>query len=369
MTSLGVVFAGGGTGGHLYPSLAIYEQLQAISDSAVEAVFVCSDREIDSKILKGAGVPFQPVHARPPSIRPLGLIRFMKNWGPTVRAARNVLKDLKSRCDDVQVVTMGGFVAPPVVQAARAQKCPVTLVNIDAVPGRANRWIAQRAGRRMSTAPMQDPHWDDIPPIVRSEAIAGDPAACRDGLGLDPQLNTLLVTGASLGAHSINTLMVRLVETQSDMFKSPYAWQVIHQTGPKDTEQVRAAYAAAGIRAVVEPFLEPMGPAWGAADLAISRAGAGSVAEAWANRTPCLFLPYPYHKDQHQRLNAQPLVEAGGALVQTDLIEAEANARELGPVLQELITDPTRRDAMLGALRLLGPADGAERVARALMSR
>lgn len=368
MTTLGVVFAGGGTGGHLYPSLAILEQLQAIGESSVEAVFVCSDREVDRTILQAADVSFQAVHARPPSLRPLGLIRFMKNWGPTVRSCRAILKDLESRCDDVHLVTMGGFVAPPVVQAARAEKCPVTLVNIDAVPGRANRWIARRAARRLSTSPMHNPRWDDIPPIVRAAAIADSPApACRRLLGLDPQTNTLFVTGASLGAHSINMLMARLVETQSDMFKSPQPWQVIHQTGPKDTEYVRRAYADVGIKAVVEPFFEPMGPAWGAADLAISRAGAGSVAEAWANCTPCLFLPYPYHKDQHQRLNAQPLVEAGGAMVHSDLIDADANVREIGPKLQELMAEGSLRAKMAESLHLLGPADGARCVARALV--
>lgn len=107
--------------------------------------------------------------------------------------------------------------------------------------------------------------------------------------------------------------------------------------------------------------------AWGGADVAVSRAGAGSVGEAWANRVPSILMPYPYHKDQHQRANAEPLERAGGAIVVEDLIEAGPNMGVAGARLAELLTDGAKRDAMRQGLRSLGPADGAERVARALV--
>src|SRR5690606_31984658 len=105
-----------------------------------------------------------------------------------------------------------------------------------------------------------------------------------------------------------------------------------------------------------------------AADLAVSRAGAGSVAEAWANGVPAVFLPYPYHRDEHQRLNAEPLRAAGAALAIQDRIAEAANTAEAGRAMVGLLGDESRRASMRAALRRLGPADGAERIARMLLS-
>ncbi len=110
-----------------------------------------------------------------------------------------------------------------------------------------------------------------------------------------------------------------------------------------------------------------MGLAWRAADLALSRCGAGAVAEAWANRVPALFLPYPYHRDEHQRWNAQPLVDIGGALLERDRIDPALNAKAAGATLAALLRDPPRLRAMAAALERLGPADGADRAARRIL--
>ena len=201
---------------------------------------------------------------------------------------------------------------------------------------------------------------------MRSAARARqDAAACRIALGLDPAKPTLLVTGASQGARSINDLMLGLVRDHAAALKG---WQIVHQTGADEAERVRRAYEAAGIRAEVRPFFEGMGAAWGAADLAVSRAGAGSVAEAWANLVPTVFLPYPYHKDEHQRHNARPLAEAGAAIIVKDRIEAGENLREAGAAIRDLLERGDRRDAMRAACRGLGPVDGAERIAAMLIS-
>jgi UDP-N-acetylglucosamine--N-acetylmuramyl-(pentapeptide) pyrophosphoryl-undecaprenol N-acetylglucosamine transferase len=111
-----------------------------------------------------------------------------------------------------------------------------------------------------------------------------------------------------------------------------------------------------------------MGVAWGAADAALSRAGAGSVAEAWCNRVPTLFMPYPYHKDQHQRLNVARLVEAGAGIVCEDQVDRDSNINRNGAALLALVTDVEKRAAMREALIKLGPADGASRVAETLLA-
>jgi UDP-N-acetylglucosamine--N-acetylmuramyl-(pentapeptide) pyrophosphoryl-undecaprenol N-acetylglucosamine transferase len=134
-----------------------------------------------------------------------------------------------------------------------------------------------------------------------------------------------------------------------------------------DLEALRARYAKVGVHAKVLPFLHRMGLAWGAADVALTRAGANSVAEAELNRVPCLFVPYPYHKDLHQRENARPLVEAGAAAIALDAIEPEANMQVMGRLLESLLTDGPARDRMSAALAARPRVDAADLIARRLL--
>lgn len=360
-----VVFAGGGTGGHLFPALAIHEQLATMGD--VRAVYLCSRRPLDAEILKTEGVEFEAIPAEPFGLHPKRMLRFMWTWGDAVRAARTAIRRLKRTSARVEVVAMGGFAAAPVAHAARLERCRVTLVNLDAVPGRANRLMSKRASTILTATAARGYDWTVVPPIVRKAALApGDMASCRRELGLEPSRPTLLVTGASQGAGSINKLMLAMVTQHAPAFTG---WQVIHQTGKSDTQELRQAYAGAGVPALVEPFFHVMGTLWGAADCAVSRCGAGSVAEAWANKVPSIFLPYPYHKDEHQRRNAEPLEHAGGCEIVTDRIVSQTNLTDAGARVLVLMADAPRREAMRAALAQLGPADGAARVARAIVSR
>lgn len=364
-SGLAVIFAGGGTGGHLFPALAIHEQLRTMGD--VRAIYLCSRRPLDAKILSGEGVQFEPIPAEPVGLHPRRLAKFLWTWGSAVRASRAAIQRLKHEHARVEVVAMGGFVAAPAAQAARVEKCRVTLVNLDAVPGKANRWMSRRATTILSATHAAGFDWPVVPPIVRGAALApGDAATCRRELGLDPARPTLLVCGGSQGAGSINKLLLALLARDAAGF---HGWQVIHQTGKSDIDELRAAYASANVPGIVEPFFQRMGVLWGAADFAVSRCGAGSVAEAWANRVPSVFLPYPYHKDEHQRRNAEPLERAGGCVIVTDRIEPQANMGEAGARVLEMLRESTRRETMRAALTNLGPADGAARVARAIVSR
>jgi UDP-N-acetylglucosamine--N-acetylmuramyl-(pentapeptide) pyrophosphoryl-undecaprenol N-acetylglucosamine transferase len=177
----------------------------------------------------------------------------------------------------------------------------------------------------------------------------------------------LLITGASQGATSINALMLEHAYSNPDHFND---WQILHLAGHGADEPQHAPYEKSGIRATVLPFLHDMGLAWGAADLAISRAGANSVAEVAINAVPTLFLPYPYHKDMHQRHNAQPLVDMGkpdgpsGAVMETDLIDPAANARHLTPILHSLMRDEPRRRRMREMLRAHVMPDAALAIAK-----
>ena len=362
-----IAFAGGGSGGHLSPGLAIAERLLAI-DGGVPALFLCSDRAVDAMMLGEAGASFEAMPARPPSLHPVKLLRFARAWFASTAAAGRAMQAHGVR----HVVSLGGFVSAPVVRKARALGIPVTLINLDATPGRANRSVARWATQVWSAVPAKGlPRWDGRVtgfPVRRSAIAPGDAAACRAQLGLHGTLHTLLVTGASQGATSLNRFVPHFAERRASLLNG---WQVLHLTGAlaeAELESLRARYREAGVRAVVMPFLHRMGLAWGAADVALTRAGANSVAEAEINRVPCLFVPYPYHRDLHQRENAKHLVQAGAAAIALDAIEPDANMAVMGRLLESLLTDGPSRDRMHAALASLPRVDAAETIARRLVA-
>lgn len=365
-----IAFVGGGSGGHISPGLAIAERLRELAPHA-KLLFICSTRAIDATMLGEADARFYPVPAAPMSLRPLAFMRFVAAF----RRARAQAEEIIDRERVTQVVALGGFVAAPAAAAGVRRHVPVTLVNLDAQPGRANRWLAGRSDRVLSAVPTaHDPTFARRiertggrivgMPLRRLAVAPGEPAECRARLGLDPDRRTLLVTGASQGSSSINTLMSAMIAQRPRSFDG---WQVLHLAGAGEHEPIVAAYRAAGVSAVVLPFLHRMGLAWGSADAAITRAGASSVAEAAANSVPSLFLPYPYHRDLHQKLNAQPLVDLGGALIELDRVDVDANLREVAPVLERLLIDHDARLRMRAALRTHPPDDAAATIARMLL--
>lgn len=314
-------------------------------------------------MLGEAGVRYLALSATPLSLRPARLLRFVRTFRASVREARAVMQ----RENAGHIVALGGFVAAPVVKAAQSMGLPILLVNLDAPPGKANRWMARRCDRVVSAIdlPMLPDFASQVVGLpVRSRALA--PASqreCRLRLGLDPDRPLLLITGASQGATSINALAMRLASHHPALLDG---WQILHLSGHGVDGPLRQAYGDAAIHATVLPFLHEMGLAWGAADLAISRAGANSVAEVVCNAVPTLFLPYPHHKDMHQKNNAQALVDAGAAAMETDLIDPAANAAALTPTLQSLMRDGARRQTMRDALRSRTVPDAALAIARML---
>jgi UDP-N-acetylglucosamine--N-acetylmuramyl-(pentapeptide) pyrophosphoryl-undecaprenol N-acetylglucosamine transferase len=367
------VFVGGGTGGHLYPALAIFEQLRAIEPD-VGVHILCSNRAIDAQILGKEAVPFSPIPAMPVSKKPRGLMRFIASWGPSVRATRQQIQRFKQSHDSVTVVAMGGFVAAPGARAGHAEKVPVILVNLDAVPGKANVLIAKKATKIFTAANLSDAAgfdtWQRTRPIVRSATTDSiSPQDARAAFGLDPDTSTLLVTGGSQGAASITNFVRTMVDQSPQVFAN---WQVIHQVGNtmSDTEidQLRSTYRDAKINAWVERYIDEMGTALSAADVALGRCGAGTVAECWAARVPSVFFPYPYHKDEHQKHNAQILVDAGAAIVLDDHINPERNFQAHRQAFANVLESQHIRTQMHTGFASLGCPDGAHQIARALLN-
>ncbi|MDX1565460.1 MAG: UDP-N-acetylglucosamine--N-acetylmuramyl-(pentapeptide) pyrophosphoryl-undecaprenol N-acetylglucosamine transferase, partial [Phycisphaeraceae bacterium] len=304
-----------------------------------------------------AKVSFTPLSVRPLPTRPWHVPGFGAAFWRSARLCKKVIQQQ----DIGAVVTMGGFVSGPAVWAARRLGVPTLLVNLDAVPGKANRWLGRWADHLFSCFEVAGlgPQVRSIGmPLRRSAMGSGNRDEDKKTLGLDPNRPLFLVTGASQGAASINRWMIAM--TQEPAFvEAAGTWQILHLAGADQAEAVDAAYRSAGLSAKVLEFCDRMGAAWGAAELAVSRAGAGSAAEAAANAVPCLYLPYPFHKDQHQRLNVQPLERAGAAVVATDHVDPAQNQREIGPLLIELLSDQARRLSMREALEARNTADGA----------
>lgn len=358
-----ILLVGGGTGGHIYPNLAIAERLREFAP-AIKIRFLVSARAVDRRIMEKAGWPFDVSPALPMSGRPWTWPRFLKAYRRSIRISRQLI----ARHGVDALVTTGGFVSAGAMAAAQSMGVTGMMVNLDAVPGKANRAMVRRASVVFSVYDV--PGWPHVHrigmPLKRDKVGPDDVAEARRALDLEVDRPTLLVCGGSQGAGSINETMIALVE---DGLFGPAirSWQVLHLAGEEGAAPLREAYDAAGVTARVLEFCDQMGCAWRSADLAVSRAGAGSVAEAWANRIPTVFLPYPFHRDQHQRHNASPMVEVGGAETITDQVDPIANAQTLGPRLAGLMAEPVTRAAMSQALDATRPPDGADEIAMWLL--
>jgi len=357
------LFAGGGSGGHISPGLAVAERLLEL-DPQVKCIFACSNRTIDKQMLTQEGAKFEPLPASGFSPNPLALLRFVINN----RKSRRIATQVFQKYNVSEIVSMGGFVSAPVVAAAKSCSISSTLVNLDDPPGKANRWIARHCDRVLLATEVRHASGFDHQivgmPIRRNCVADKDQAICKSKLGLDPDKFTLLVTGASQGATSINKFMVAFAKSISDKFAN---WQIYHLAGHGCGDELRSDYKQANVTIRVDEFQTNMGLAWGGADLAISRSGASSVAEAWANAVPTVFMPYPYHRDDHQRLNAQPMVDIGGAAIETDRIDAAENVKFVGETVLKLMNDENERNAMRRTLVDNAPKDAALVIAKILL--
>lgn len=357
-----ILFAGGGTGGHIYPNLAIYQQLHQLKPAHPNlAHFLVSNRAIDAQIMTKAAIPFTPLPALPVSLHPLKLLRFYKAFVSSKKRVIQMIKDMNAAA----IVTTGGFVSAPAAAAAKQQNIPIIMINLDAVPGKANQWIAKRAANIYTAYPHDSlPNATVIGLPLRATAIGpADRNEALAALNMKPDKPMLLITGASQGAGSINQMMMELAATAA-IKRELQTWQILHLTGKDDIAMVQSSYNAAGLDATVLGFCDQMGKAWRAASLAISRCGAGSVAEVWANAVPTIFLPYPFHKDEHQRLNAQMLVDAGASKMMTDLVDPIANARQISGPLLSLMGNEAMRQKMADLLENDRPPEGAKVVAQ-----
>jgi len=359
-------FAGGGTGGHIYPAVAVAEKILEIQPSA-RIHFFCSSREVDAHILRQSGLEYTVLPASGFSIRPGRLIGFCTSFIRSCRIAGGLIAESKNPV----AVGVGGYVAAPVCRTAYKSNVPVVLMNVDIVPGRANKVIARWADeifvqfeetKRYFTGSKAAISVVGCP--LRSGFENLQPDKAIEELRLDKGKKILLVTGASSGAANINDAACSLLG-RLDGFVG--RWQIVHLTGHVHFEKVKSQYAGARISHKVLGYFDDMPNLLAAADLVVGRSGAVSVAEYAAASAPSICMPYPYHKDRHQYLNAGKLVAAAAAVIVDDLPDEKERAQWLWEELEELMNDETKRKRMAeGCLNVARP-DAACRIAEKLV--
>ena len=349
-----VAIACGGTGGHLFPGLAVAAQIRARGGGVT---LLISPKDVDQQAVQSAralAIVTLPAVALQRGHR-LAFVRgFWQSW-------RATHKLFQSRRPDA-VLAMGGFTSAPPVLVARRLGVRTFLHESNTVPGRANRWLARVVdhafvGFAQTESRLAARQVTTTGTPVRPQFQLRDPAACRAALGLDAARPTMLVMGGSQGASGINRLILSALPV---LARHALQWQWLHLAGPQEADQVRAGYQKFGLTAVVHPFLAEMELAVGAATACVSRAGASSLAELAAVRVPALLVPFPAATDNHQFYNARAFEATGAAQL---LEQREATPEKVSQRLRELVEDAVTREEMKAALARWHMPNAAEQIA------
>jgi UDP-N-acetylglucosamine--N-acetylmuramyl-(pentapeptide) pyrophosphoryl-undecaprenol N-acetylglucosamine transferase len=343
-----MMIAGGGTGGHLFPGIAVAEAARR-RDPMTAILFVGSARGIEARVVPGSGfdlelLPGAPLRGR----RVAGKVAALGALGSgTVRA-----RALVQRFHPDVIVGLGGYASAPAVVAGRLLHVPIVLLEQNAKPGLTTRLLARLADRVCVSFPDTARGFPAGRAVVTGNpvrAFAAPPEAAAPRTGF-----TIAIVGGSAGAHRLNEAGPALRAHLADLPDLT----IIHQTGLAEETAVRTAYAGApGVD--VRPFITDMGAVYAAADLVICRAGATTIAELAAQGLPAIFVPYPHAADDHQRANAEALVHGGAARM---VLDHQATGERLAAEVRELVADPTLLPDMRRRMRQFARPDAAERV-------
>jgi UDP-N-acetylglucosamine--N-acetylmuramyl-(pentapeptide) pyrophosphoryl-undecaprenol N-acetylglucosamine transferase len=346
-----VVFAGGGTGGHLFPALAVADELRRRSPR-LGIEFVGGRRGLETRLVPRAGYPLRTL--------PLSGLKGVGLSARAVAAAEAAIAVLRCTASFVArrpalVVGMGGYASGPAALAAWLLRVPMMLMEQNHFPGATNRWLASRADAVCVPSEAARARLGGIGIVtgnpVRPEFAAIGPPPGGSRLAL-------LAFGGSRGARSINHAMREALPALAAMTPPP---AIVHQTGPEAHAEMVAAYAAhPSLGADVQPFLDDMPRRISEADLVVSRAGATTLAELAAAGRPAILVPLPHAADDHQRLNAEAVRNAGAAVV---IADAGLDGATLATAIAHLAGDPGERARMGTAARGLARPDAAARIA------
>lgn len=344
------ILAGGGTGGHVIPAIAIAQELRL--QFAAEVLFIGTARGLENRLVPAAGFPLNLVKVG--ALNRVSLATRMKTMFDLPRAVFTAAGILNEFRPDV-VIGVGGYASGPAMLAAIYKRIPTVAFEPNLVPGFANRMVAH-----FVTAAAV--HFERTGEYFRHPVVTGVPVRpaffqilAKPYIQSSP---TLLVFGGSQGARAINKAVPRAF---SEQLKRMPGLRVIHQTGERDYNDVQSAYAAVGAAAEVHKFIDDMPAFFARADLVLCRSGASTVAEIAAAGKPAVFVPFPLAADDHQRRNAEALEQAGAAVV---LEETKLDDVWLVDTIAALLEDPSRLARMGQAARSLAHPNAAKDIAQ-----
>ena len=363
-----VLIAGGGTGGHLYPGIALARELMR-RDPATTVTFVGTRTGIEARVVPREGFELDLIHVT--GLKGKSRLERSIGFGLLPLAAIDAMRVIAKRKPDV-VIGVGGFASGPIVALAALFGYPTMLLEQNALPGITNRLLARvvrAAAVNFEAALSYFPRTGFVagnpvrPEFFPAEGEETDdrftpPFDSRDSAGGVPlDQGRVLIFGGSQGAHAIN---VAMVEAAPRLAAAGIRLAITHQTGERDLDLVRTAYQRAGLPARVEAFIYEIAREMKAADVVIARSGATTLAELAAAGKPAILVPLPTSTDDHQRKNAEVVAGAGAAVV---VDERVLNGESLAGAITLMVADPERRRRMAAAARALARPDAAERIA------
>jgi len=342
-----VIIAGGGTGGHVIPALAIAQQLK--KQFSAEVLFIGTARGIETRLVPAAGFPLELIQVG--ALKNVSLVTRLKTMFDLPRAIAASSRMITAFDPEV-VIGVGGYASGPAMVAALRRRLPTLAFEPNVVPGFANRMIA----RWVSAAAVHFEETCQYFPHCRVTGVPVRPAFFSIPLKTGG-VPTLLVFGGSQGARAINQAMI---ESLAGLRAKIPGIHIIHQTGQRDYDRVLAAYQASGISGEVHKFIDDMPETFGRADLLVCRSGASTVGEITAAGRPAIFVPFPAAADDHQNVNARALERADAAVV---VEESNLGPSYLVETIVALMSDAPRLRSMSAAAKSLAHPTAVEEIA------
>ncbi|HID98206.1 MAG TPA: undecaprenyldiphospho-muramoylpentapeptide beta-N-acetylglucosaminyltransferase [Thermodesulfobacteriaceae bacterium] len=354
--ALRLVIAGGGTGGHVFPGLAVAEALEEIS--GLDVMWIGTGRPVEKDAMKEKAWQYRILKVRP--IKGAGLPATVRSMAGLPFYTLKTMIWLRSFNPHV-VLGVGGYVSGPVLLAARMLGIPAAIHEQNLIPGLANRWASKFADSVFVSFRQSTSHFPGKHCIFTGNPVRRTVLRPRGNSACSSDRARILIMGGSQGAEGLNRI-VR--EAMVILRQSGIILEVIHQTGRTDRERTENFYREAGIPVKTVPFIEDMGRAYAWADLAVCRAGAGTLAELTAMGKPSILIPYPAATDSHQEANAGDLAEAGAARF---FREGEVGAVRFAEEIRSLLEDRQALSDMAEKARRLGRPEAARLIASSLL--
>lgn len=354
-----ILFAGGGTAGHLMPAINIASEMIKANEN-VKPLFVGKRGGMERDIVSRFGYDIEEINVIGMKRTIFGVAKFIMNWNTGNIQASKILR----RFDPAAVVGTGGYVSAPVIRAARRMNKPIFLQEQNSLPGLALRSVAPHANTifiayESAKSFFRKSKCELTGNPIRTDIIDREKESSIRKFGLDLDQKTLLVLGGSSGATSINEMVSKIL-----IDSLPEDWQLLWQTGGRDYNRFYEK-CSDKLRGGIFSFIDDIPSAYAAADLVLSRAGAMALSEITVAGLPSVLIPYPHATGDHQTLNARVLEEAGAAVIVT---ETEINSRLIS-VLERMMTNDSERDGMGKAAKAMGKPCAAREIARTILER